>query len=204
MSFDDTVTIVVGPEKRRFIAPKNVLCQHSLFFKAAFSGNWAESSPGSCLEMPEDDSDAFTTYLHWTVTGEVVYDHEIASDADTLLQESVDLYILADKVCDKQLQNTVIDHLDSLFEGLEWLPTEVETFRPMGRLPEHCMLYKYLVDQFAFTATMVYKVDLVAAYPAFFAKVLSVTSSQRKRDGVKWEPATCDYHLDDADNPECE
>lgn len=102
MSFDDTVTIVVGPEKRKFIVPKNFLCRSSPFFRAALSGNWSETSPGGCLEMPEEDGDTFTAYLQWTFSGEVVvYEYEAdLSNLNNHCPKLFDLYVFADKVGD--------------------------------------------------------------------------------------------------------
>ncbi|GAB7338111.1 hypothetical protein MBLNU457_4470t1 [Dothideomycetes sp. NU457] len=214
MSFQDTVTIVVGPEKRRFIAPKNVLCRYSPFFRAALSGSWSETSPGGCLEMPDDDGDTFTAYLQWTVSGEVVvYEYEArSSNLNIHYVKLFDLYVFADKVGDRKLQNTVIDQLHELFEDFEKLPGRTETLRHMSRIPEHCMLYEYLVNQYALTfRSDCWDVNVVEAWPAFFAKVLSAMAAKRDSDrsecdwnSLKSWTDSRQYHLDDEETPACE
>lgn len=207
MSFDDTVTIVVGREKRRFVAPKNVLCRSSPFFRAALSGNWSETKQGGCLTMPDDDSDTCTAYLQWSVSGEVVV-HEDEADSSNLVthfEKLLDLYVFADKVGDGKLQNAVIDRLHQISEQLENLPGERMIKSCMSRLPEDCMLLEWLVDQYAYEfESTLFDADGVAECPRFFARVLSVMAAHRDLPAGPTDRETrCYYHVHNKDNPKC-
>lgn len=60
--------VLVGPEKKRFEIHKGLVCSRSEFFKAAFTGNFKESTDG-ILTLPEDDPAPFKHFVHWLYTG---------------------------------------------------------------------------------------------------------------------------------------
>ena len=67
-SFDSIVEIVAGPEKRRLMVHKRLLCQNSPYFEAAFNGNFKEASENR-LELPDESSDVAEEFVFWLYTG---------------------------------------------------------------------------------------------------------------------------------------
>ncbi|KAL8727948.1 MAG: hypothetical protein Q9166_005713 [cf. Caloplaca sp. 2 TL-2023] len=67
--FDDTVTVLVGPEKERFSIHKRLICQYP-FFTAAYDGAFEESAAGT-LKLPEHDPFIFRFFIYWLYTGKL-------------------------------------------------------------------------------------------------------------------------------------
>jgi hypothetical protein len=59
------ITIRVGSKPSKdFFVHKDVLCNHSPFFKGAVSGEWKEGK-ASLVHLPEDDQEIFSLYCSW-------------------------------------------------------------------------------------------------------------------------------------------
>ena len=61
------VTVLVGPEKRRFDLHKGLITSRSDFFKAAFMGKFKEVD--GTLTLPEKDPATFKHFVYWLYTG---------------------------------------------------------------------------------------------------------------------------------------
>jgi len=209
MSFDDMVTVKVGPKKKVFTAPRNVLCR-SPFFKAALSGNWAEGK--KALTLPEDRCDTFAIYLQWAVSGQVVIsDEESTLDNQwTHFTGLVELYILADKLGEIALQNKVIDEFRAMVKSLNIIPHHGIVDRLFAATPENCMLQKLILDRYTYTFKPEgFAADVVRELPEVFTKVLTAMGSQRLNGGLqqglpKDREARCYYHVHNEDTPACE
>ena len=63
-------TFIVGPQLHRLKAHKDVLMQAD-FFAGLFRGSWSEAQKDE-IELPEDDTLAVGTMLHYLYTGKLV------------------------------------------------------------------------------------------------------------------------------------
>ena len=116
---DSIVTIEVGPNKQPFQASKALLCLRSPFFKAAFTGNFKETSQHSIL-LEEDSPDAFKLFLEWAYHTNISRTRDIR---DTWIYY-LNGYVLAEKLLVPELQNKAMDAMLDLrsIHGLEGLP----------------------------------------------------------------------------------
>lgn len=65
----DTVTVLVGPDKYKFIVHKNLICASSTFFGCAFEGNFAEGATQQ-IELPEEKPCLFKFFCDWLYLAE--------------------------------------------------------------------------------------------------------------------------------------
>ena len=68
-------SILVGPGRVLFTAPKALLVQHSKFFEKALGGSFKEATTSEIL-LPEYDPEAFKHILHYMFTGSLGYEFE--------------------------------------------------------------------------------------------------------------------------------
>lgn len=107
-SFDTTVQIIVGQNKKAFTIHKGILYNVTPYFRAAFEGQFLES-PKQVLEFPEEDETLFRHFQLWVYTKDILEDGE---EIDTMnWKVLVDLYIFGDKYGVSELQNAAINLL---------------------------------------------------------------------------------------------
>ena len=101
-----TVTLFVGEDKRPFHVHRSLLCEASSFFKAAFEGNFRETSEQK-MDLPEEDEGSFDLFVQW------LYDrhYEIPLGWLERFLEPVKLYVLADKYDVRGLRSLIIEKL---------------------------------------------------------------------------------------------
>jgi hypothetical protein len=105
------ITILVGPNKTKFTAFRDHICERSKFFEAACApGRWREGEEKS-VPLPDVEPCVFKTYLHWTMTGQLL--PEIHWDRGTTSvgqqQEThVEAYILGDFLDDAKCRDHAI------------------------------------------------------------------------------------------------
>ena len=130
---DDIVSIIVGSEKRRFMAHGSVLGHSSSFFRAALDKAWKEGK-ARVIELPDDDVDLFHRYLHFLHTKRLPCNPVAAAthtEFDVHEKEFellARMYVLAEKLQDDTMRNAIIDGFiakgslrDS--EGTRWFAT---------------------------------------------------------------------------------
>lgn len=103
---DQTVSIVVGAEKRAFAMHKMLLCSSSDYFRAALDGGFKEAAEQR-IELLEDNPKVFERFQLWLYTGNV-FDR---GEKSTALDHSVlvDIYVFAESRCIPGLQNHLVD-----------------------------------------------------------------------------------------------
>ncbi|KAL8898245.1 MAG: hypothetical protein Q9192_002166 [Flavoplaca navasiana] len=101
------VTLLVGPDRLSFHVHRNLLCENSPFFAAAFNGSFKESS--GLMELIEDSADAFERFVQWLYrrkfTISPVGDAQCTKQR---YQQLVRVYIVADKFDVPLLKDHVI------------------------------------------------------------------------------------------------
>ena len=105
------VSLVVGDDKTCFTVHRDLLCEASSFFKAAFmgAGEFKETSEQS-MSLPEDNADTFELLVKWLY-------RKSLSDPDRKLGWETEYFylarldILADKYDITGMRNDIIDAL---------------------------------------------------------------------------------------------
>ena len=120
------VTLYVGPDRKKLIVHKKLLCDSSDYFAAAFEGNFKEASEG-VIEMIDDDVEAVGCFLEYLYRGRVPTGpkftsilgrkpEEIQNAAETENAKVKEFekrlrgaYYLAEKLCLERYMNCLMD-----------------------------------------------------------------------------------------------
>lgn len=163
--------------------------------------------------MPEDDVDAFASYLHWACTQQVIVCDDEPTTKNTMISRfrgSVELHILADKLGDIVLQNDVVDQFRATVDDYGILPHHSIVQRLFAATPENCMLQKLVLDQYIYKSNpTLFSVVQVRTNPEVFVKVLKALATEGSRGGLlnglpRDREAKCYYHVHNEDYPACE
>ncbi|KAF7922965.1 hypothetical protein EAE99_007156 [Botrytis elliptica] len=111
---NELVTITIGKEKRKFTLHKQLLCESVEYFRGAFSVGGFQESHSSCMDMPEDDPEAFELFVHWLYRGEV---RRATKCTDSV--QFFQLYIFAEKLCLNELANKTMDAIQAIIKDLD-------------------------------------------------------------------------------------
>jgi len=114
LSYGDTFTIIVGPEKISHAVHQQALVRSSGFFRAACNGNFKEAEEKT-IRLPEMDKEAFKSYVQWAYTNEVAVkaDDDPGDDAEQEARWNslARLYGATHILLDIALRNAIIDRL---------------------------------------------------------------------------------------------
>ena len=136
--FHSITNVLVGPEKQRFLVPKDMLCRTSNFFQASLDGGFKESSSNTCY-LPEVSPKTFALLIKWlysrtfehldawpNLSPHVTPEEENDNDSDDESAPEKDcqdsdmdlcrLYVLADILEMPILQNAIVDQLQYYFK----------------------------------------------------------------------------------------
>lgn len=99
------VDVYVGEERKKFKLHRDLLCERSEFFKAAFEGHFKEFEADE-LALPEDSVESFELLVGW------LYGAPLMSiPSEDAFPAYLDLNILAGKLCLEHLQNETMDRI---------------------------------------------------------------------------------------------
>ena len=98
-----TVTLYIGPDKLPALIHKNILCDASKVFEAAFESEYKEGLE-QVMHLPEDDPDLFDIFVQCIYRGSCSWPASGAAD-----DEPLQMYILAEKYQVKFLKKSIID-----------------------------------------------------------------------------------------------
>ena len=120
---EDTVVLVVGPEKKSLVAHESHLNLNTDFFKTALKKEWVEGQT-RVINLPGDDTETVTSYLTFTYGSGLPTATLKAVPAGGPGPKSwislVKLYILGERLLDTSLRNAVIKEIarmSSLADG---------------------------------------------------------------------------------------
>ena len=150
--FKTIVTILVGPERHAFQVHKEMLCQASPFFAAAFDSdyNFLEASSGS-LAFPDFRVMDFEFFVQWLYRRDLA--HEELDVPKAAYFRLIRLYILADWLRIETLRNDVIDMMIKMSEKWNSVPTPDDTILLVEQVREKTALRKLIVDLFIYKKT---------------------------------------------------
>lgn len=101
--------------------------ENSGFFQAACHNEWKEAT-SRVIKLPGVDPDAFNLYLFWVHRGKLAFrndwdpDGEDCEENALAVQDSlVKLWVLADRLADVRLCNTIIDEMGTAIEMCQYM-----------------------------------------------------------------------------------
>ncbi|KAK4542310.1 hypothetical protein LTR36_006963 [Oleoguttula mirabilis] len=212
LDFSEEVTVLVGPEEKRYVVHKAIISNHSKFFKAACAANFKEGRE-KIIRLPEVDIEAFRSYAQWAYSGEVVVasDEEISADAFGVVRGTrlAKLYVLAEFLGDTFLRNTVVDQLRTLHTSCETGPGTAEIIIAFEDVPAESTLRRLVLGWYLDKAC----VDVVEwmdenceELPKAFFVDLAIKQFQASLNGIKaskWDQGKCTYHEHNDEVPAC-
>ena len=108
-AFNGIVEILVGPEEELFTIHKQLLCDISPYFEAAFEGEFKEAKEQR-MRLPEDDVAPFKQFQFWLYSGKPLPPRDLMEHTTLTYKWNmlVHSYILGDKFEIPALQNAAI------------------------------------------------------------------------------------------------
>jgi len=138
----------VGEEKIEYNINRGLLMASGLFFKACLTHSMKENQE-SVIELSEDSSDGFRLLVDY-----INYNNRVSPVvADTGVVLAMDAYVLADKYGMFNLQNGLIDRIQSYWWAHGMPPSHFMWIVENG-VAEHCPLYKLGLDQLLWSLTL--------------------------------------------------
>lgn len=208
---DEVVTIYVGPERKKSIVHKKLLCNRSSFFAKAFNGSFKEAQEG-VMYLPEDNADAFSLLVDFLYRGIVP---KIVGKFDPHKSSISPLrffYFLAEKLCMSDLMDRIIDEISKYCaqEGMKLGDQAIRVIyantHDKSKLRAYCVanLACCISERHYNEAWCERYSSLFASYPEFFLDMFryqvkhaaDIRRSERTISGpalaVSFEP--CEFH----------
>jgi BTB/POZ domain len=112
----EMVKIYVGPEGKEYNLHKELLCDRSSFFKAAFRNKFKEGQENK-MTLPADSPEAFDIFVRW------IYGSALTPISADHLETHYNLYALAEKLCMEALANQTMDVIKLYHKSCRILPS---------------------------------------------------------------------------------
>ncbi|KAL2064592.1 hypothetical protein VTL71DRAFT_3729 [Oculimacula yallundae] len=120
----EVVELIVGPEKKKFIVHKDLLCSKVPYFEKMFKGGYSEATNNSAA-FPEDNVECFDLLLGWIYNGRLralTADTKNANGVRVISWSMSDFYSFTDKICLPDLQDYALDLYINMAEKGNTLP----------------------------------------------------------------------------------
>ena len=150
-SYEQAVVVTVGqPQDAQVFTVHNTLVKaQSGFFRACLDGDWIERNEGK-VALPEDDRDAFQTFVNWLYTKEVDVvngiDFDVYVDVKLFIAKLATCYILGDKLQARRFRNDVLDAIIHVCLKTNQVPNDVEIARCYSNTQTKSTLRRLFVD----------------------------------------------------------
>lgn len=138
-------TIFIGPESKKFVIHKDVLCSNSEYFKAALSGRFKEAETKE-MGFPDVQPAIFRTVVHWVYTGITEFEDGSLEVDLSNFQAAYQVYFWADSYETIHLRHQILDIISGVSEQGEIVPHPAHYGKIFKTLPENSGLCKFLVD----------------------------------------------------------
>jgi hypothetical protein len=160
--YDETISVLVGPEKAKFTVHRDVVCARSRFFNTACSSRWLEGQE-KVVPLSEFEPESFQMYMDLT------YSRLVYGDRSSSLP-LVKLYVLVDFLDDAKARNEVMRFL--------LMHRRCPNFETIGSIwettKEGSLLRKWAVDVVAARFGKANFARDVGMYPARFVQEIAV------------------------------
>ena len=163
-NYNDTVLVLVGVEKARFMIHTDTICARSEFFKAACNEHWQEGQE-MVVPLPDAQPETFQMYMD-LIFGSLAYDNESSS------LPLIKLYILSDFLGDVKSRNRAMQLL--LSPEQRKCPSTVSVDFIWKHTAPGCLLRKWAVDMIAAKLGPVHFARSITMYPAEFVQEIAM------------------------------
>lgn len=216
------VTIIINEELPDLTAtyhvPQDFLTETSEFFQAACRNEWKEAK-SRLVKLPDVEPEIFNSYLFWVYRGTLLIRNEWIfgdvnweDDAHHVQSSLVKLWILADRLADAQLRNTVVDEMVTATGRLGvksdfvLFPPEVTVFAWSATTAGRS-LRRLILDYYVFyVLTKDVEKDVDEHHPEFVKDLMLASLRMVDSRCSIWktplEKAGCHYHEHDDGAPE--
>ena len=143
--YKDIVHHDVGSELKRFSIHKGLITKESDYFKAAFTGNFAEGT-SSVIKLEEHKPEAVEWFITWLYSRRLIHDTEGKIDVDLDMFQLSNLHIFADAVDVPKLRWATTDAVIKNGETKYLRPKVVDAI--YNNLPDNTPLRPLLVQWF--------------------------------------------------------
>lgn len=225
LDLTEEIVVLVGKgnQQKKWTVPKTFLTKTSEFFKKCCNGEWKEASTGK-VKLPEADPDAFSAYLQWLYTRDLVATEESkrkdlwASDTTTRVSAArttftalAALGAFADMVMDPAFENAVVDEILKAAEATRYFPWPMGSRSVYDSMPGCRNIKRLIVDYYASEVKTRYLVENRASlHEDLLFDVLKRLHEDRKAPGRQgtdrlqpsWEKR-CKYHTHNDEVPKC-
>ncbi|KAK4495380.1 hypothetical protein PRZ48_013711 [Zasmidium cellare] len=147
-SYNETITVLVGPEEEKFIVHKSTACDNSPFFEAACSQHWVEGQE-KVVRLPDTTPKLFAAFLHWAYSRELKLDDEPDGRGGNYPRtfDLGSLWGLANYLQTPALRNKVIDRLLQKFDAMPLSPVPRAALAHIWEVsPPESTIRRLLVD----------------------------------------------------------
>ncbi|KAK3314901.1 hypothetical protein B0H66DRAFT_627692 [Apodospora peruviana] len=119
---DRIVTVVVGPQMKRWAVHEKLLCSKSKYFDDIFNGT-DDEEPMDEVDMPHEDPKLFALLVRWlygtafaNVGGTRIFRFSPPDGKEITVRDYIGLYVLGDKIGITGVKNAAIDALYAYFK----------------------------------------------------------------------------------------
>jgi hypothetical protein len=173
--YNDTFSVLVGPEEQNFTVHEGVLCSKSKFFRAACCERWKEGQE-KVIRLPEVDTTIFQRYVEWAY-GDILVS---GIDMDQTIPMLAKLYLLADKMDDIKLRNKAISELTSYCCVSKLCPGSAPIILIWGNTTPSSPLRRWIMDILMLTGSRsVFERDL-SIYPVELVQQMALKFMQQR------------------------
>lgn len=180
---------------------KNLICEHSQFFKTATKQEWLEESQEP-IHLPEDDPDVFQVYLHWLYTNTLptrINTSGWIGNAEYI--QLAKAYVLGDKLQDGDFQDVVID---MIVDKCKWQSIDGGKWYPAGEIVQkiydntlsnskaRCLLVDIYVSHGS--GSWLYDYSKPHDIPKEFIYDLTVSFLDKRKNDPMIKSSLCEYH----------
>ncbi|KAK1086140.1 hypothetical protein LTR33_001711 [Friedmanniomyces endolithicus] len=152
---EEVVTLVVGEEASPLVIHKQLICEHSLFFKSSMKEEWQEGQDRT-IPLPDDRVEVVTLYVQWAYQEKILsHGHPTMAEHDRAeLDQLIDAFAFGEKIQDGRFRDAVLDALIACAStpdtaGARWFPAISGVKRAYQGTPESSPLPRLLVDLWA-------------------------------------------------------
>lgn len=218
---ENIVSVLVGPEAKRYAIDKDLLCSRSGYFKAALTGNFREAED-LVVTLEDEDIETFEKLVEWLNTDVLVgYEGPEIADEEFDGTSLFNVYLFAEKRIILLLQNAAVDAIIPLINDgyipaneIRHVWTRTTESSPICKLLVNSMLSSYPYREFQKHIDQ-YEMTFIAAVAtcgaSFFDEARCFIDSHRGA-GMKalvneaanpWETRCEQYHIHEPSEPRC-
>ena len=107
-SYKETVTLIIGTTKERYVLHKDLLCFYSDFFRAAFNSSFKEATERE-IELPDTEIEVFEAFQVWLYTQDLPQNEALPTSVYLEWPLLIKLWVFGDRYQIPLLQNNAID-----------------------------------------------------------------------------------------------